>query len=298
MRLSMSIFRSPRLAAASVAVGFLVAVPARAAPPAAESGACSLENAAPATIAAIDDDFSLLLDDGRRAALSGLEFPPPPEAKEAKAAAAAETPARPDLRGAAYRRLSSWLVGRDVFVGALAPGTDRWGRAPARVYAAAGDAADAPLVPVGATLLEEGLARFRPDPPAASCAADDRAAETVARDGGRGVWADPTLQPVAAGEASAAALLRRKGMIVLEGKIIGVGESKGAIYLNFGQKRADNVSVVVLRRNLAILLSAGIDPLALAGRSVRVRGLVETAFGPRIEISSPAEIEILGPAAP
>ncbi|RTL78653.1 MAG: nuclease [Hyphomicrobiales bacterium] len=266
---------------------FFSSGPAGAVTAAAESGPCSLDNAIPATVAAINGDFDLLLDDGRRAALSGLEFPPPAGEKGGK-----------DMSEAARKRLSDWLAGRDIFIGALASGPDRWGRAPARAYAPAGEGAAAPIVSVGAALLEEGLARFRPDPPATPCANEYRAAEASAREASRGLWAEAAARPVSTGEGVAASLHQRKGMIILEGKIRSVGESKAALYLNFGQKRADNASVVVLRRNLAILQSSGIDPRALVGRMVRVRGLVEAAFGPRIEISSPAEIEILEPAAP
>jgi endonuclease YncB( thermonuclease family) len=273
-------------AALHVAICSLLASPAVALPPAAESGPCSLDAAAPATVAAVDEDFELLLDDGRRAAISGLEFPPP-----------AAAPQR-DLRAAAHKRLSSWIVGRDVFVAAFGGATDRWGRTPARAYAPTGDGAAAPIVSVGAALLEEGLARFRPDLSAAPCAADYRMAEATAREAARGLWAEPAARPVMAGEGAAAALQGRKGMTLLEGRITSIGETKATVYLNFGQKRADNASVVVLRRNLAILQASGIDPRTLVGRLVRVRGLVEAAFGPRIEISSPAEIEILEPAAP
>lgn len=265
-----------RAAAAGLALLLLVA-PACALSPAPETGACSLENATPATVAVIDDDFDLLLDDGRRAALSGLEFP-----------------AATEPRGTARKRLSDWLAGRDVFLGALGAAPDRWGRIPARVFAAQDGRPDGALVSVAGALLEEGHARFRPDPPAADCAKAYLAAEAPARDAGRGIWADPGLRPVDAGAEDAAALLaHRKGMAVVFGVIRSTGESRGAVYLNFGEKRAENFSVVILRRNLAIFEQAGIEPRSLIGRQARVRGLIETSFGPRMEIASPAEIEIV-----
>ncbi|PPD41618.1 MAG: nuclease [Methylocystis sp.] len=252
------------------------AAPAQALTPAPEAGACSLENATPATVAGIDDDFDLLLDDGRRAALSGLEFPNAPE-----------------QRAAARKRLSDWLAGRDVFIGALGAAPDRWGRTPARIFATQGSAADAPLVSVAAALLEEGRARFRPDPPAAGCAASYLAAEAPAREGHLGQWSDEAMRPVDAGAPDAAArLVHRKGMAIVFGVISSTGESRAALYLNFGEKRAENFSVVILRRNLAIFEQAGIVPRSLIGRQARVRGLIETSFGPRMQIASPAEIEI------
>ncbi len=265
--------------AAFLSFALSLAAPPFALSAAPETGSCSLESATPATVAAIDDDFDLLLDDGRRAALSGLDFP--------------QSPAKggPDLRAAARKRLSDWLAGRDVFLGALAAGPDRWGRIPARVFAAQGDKRDAPLVSVGAAILEEGLARFRPDPTIASCARDYLAAETPAREAARGLWVEAGLRPLDA--ANAAGLLQRKGMVVAEGRISSVGESRGAIYLNFGQKRAEDFAVVILRRNLAMFQASGIEPRALIGRRARVRGLIETGLGPRMEVSAPAEIEIL-----
>ncbi|WP_442753873.1 thermonuclease family protein [Methylocystis sp. JAN1] len=263
----------------ALALALVLSTSARSLAAAAETGACSLENTVPATVAAVDDDFDLLLDDGRRAVLSGLEFPP------------SSDKGAPDLRAAARKRLSGWLAGKDVFLAELAAGFDRWGRIPARVFATQGDGPEAPLVSVGGAALEEGLARFRPDAPAAACARDYLAAEAPARDAGRGLWADPRLRPADA--ADGAGLLQRKGMAVAEGKISSVGESRGAIYLNFGQKRAEDFAVVILRRNLAMFRASGIEPRALIGRRARVRGLIETGLGPRMEISAPAEIEIL-----
>lgn len=144
---------------------------------------------------------------------------------------------------------------------------------------------------MGGALLEEGLARFRPDASAAPCARDYLAAEAPAREAERGLWADPAMRPLDA--ARGAALLQRKGIVAVEGRISSFGESRGAIYLNFGQKRAEDFAVVISRRNLAMFQASGIEPRTLIGRRARVRGLIETSFGPRMEISAPAEIEIL-----
>ncbi|MGJ0393987.1 MAG: thermonuclease family protein [Methylocystis sp.] len=271
-----------KAACVAAAIRLVLASTALALSPAPETGACSLESAAPAAVALVDDDFDLLLDDGRRVALAGLEFPQ------------ASVKGAVDHRAAAHKRLSEWLVGKDIFLGAFATSPDRWGRFPARVFAASGGGAEAPLVLVGSALLEEGLARFRPDPPATPCVRAYLAAEAPAREASRGLWADPDMRPVDAGAKGAgAALLRRKGMVVIEGKIRGLGESPGAIYLNFGEKRVEDFSVVISRRDLAMFAASGIEPRTLIGRRARVRGLIETGFGPRMAISTPAEIEIL-----
>jgi len=243
-------------------------------PPAAETGECSLEGAIPATVAAVDEDFELLLDDGRRAALAGLDFPPP---------------GMEDLRAVIRARLSAWLAGRDVFLGAFGSTPDRWGRAPARLYASAPDGgASAPLASVAEALLQAGDARFRPDPTAAPCAKAYLAAEAPARDALAGLWSLPEFRPIDASTPGFMEdLKRRKGMIVVVGAIRSVGESRRAFYLNFGDKLRDSFTVVIPRRNLANF--GQIEPRSLVGRRARVRGLIET--GSRIEIATPAEIE-------
>ena len=91
--------------------------------PAEEEGPCSLARAIPAIVALVDEDFDLLLDDGRRVALAGLEFP--------SSGGQAKT-----IREAALSRLSNWLAGEQIFLSPLASGPDRWGRAPAQAIAA------------------------------------------------------------------------------------------------------------------------------------------------------------------
>jgi endonuclease YncB( thermonuclease family) len=245
-------------------------------PAAAENGECSLEGAVPGTVAAVDEDFELLLDDGRRVALAGLDFPPPDTG---------------DLRAAVRNRLAAWLPGRDVFVGAFAPAPDRWGRTPARLYASdPAGGASAPLASVAEALLSAGDARFRPEPTAAACAKAYLAAEALARDAGVGLWSRPEFREIDVSAPDAVkALQRRKGMIVVVGAIRSVGESRRAFYLNFGDKWRDSFTVVISRRIFAMFWR--IEPRSLVGRRARVRGLIET--GSRIEIATPAEIEFV-----
>jgi hypothetical protein len=128
--------------ATSVAVVLTLCPPASALPPALESGDCSLEGTTPATVMSIGldggGDPELVLDDGRRASLAGLDF---------------------SSRGPmAQTLLTRWLAGRLVFVRAAT--LDRWGRAPAQIFAAATPASASPLIAVGGAVLEAGLARY------------------------------------------------------------------------------------------------------------------------------------------
>jgi hypothetical protein len=51
--------------------------------------------------------------------------------------------------------------------------------------------------------------------------------------------------------------------------------------------------VLFRQQILAIFEKVGVFPRALRGQRVRVRGLIETNTGPRMEIASPAELELL-----
>ena len=269
---------------ALVVSGLLVSAAARAQgpPPAPETGPCSLAAAEPATIAGISDDFDLQLSDGRRATLAGVAFP---QAKGAQ-------------RDAALTRLIAWLDGAQVFVETLAAAPDRWGRLPVQVIAASSDAPGAPLVSVGEAMIGEGLARYRPDRAGAACAKRYLGAETGPRAHRDGVWAqDPEIDASGASSATLEALARKKGMTVLSGRVTSIGETTAALFLNFGKNRGRDASVVISRKNLPIFLARGWIPRSLLGRRIRVRGLIETNNGPRIEISSPAEIELLGDAS-
>ena len=252
---------------------------------ASETGACSTEKSSPATIALVDDDFDLLLDDGRRLSLAGLDFPQG-EGEAAK------------LRAAALARLSTWLLGAQVFVETQRSAPDRWGRQPALIYAPATAEQGAPLVSVAAALLAEGLARFRPDPAAAVCAATYLAAEAPARREERGVFgADPVVDLTESTPGKLAALAHKKGMTVVEGVVRSVGKSRASLYLNFGTKRGADFAIVIFKRNKSIFAKNGVYPRTLAGRRVVVRGLIDWNYGPRMELFSPAELEVEDEAA-
>jgi hypothetical protein len=266
---------------------FLAAAPARGedAPP--ESGPCSLAGVSPATVALADDDFDLLLDDGRRVVLAGLEFPAPDENNAAQ-------------RAASLARLSSLVAGEQIFLGELSTAPDRWGRRPAYVVVSDRARADAPLISVAAVMLKEGHARFRPDPAAADCAKFYLTAEVPARERRLGVWrTDPVIDFSSDGGSSTNGIAAKKGLVVITGTVQSVGESRRAAYLNLGRRGVSKFAVMISRRNFAIFEAGGVAPLALKGRRLRARGLIETHNGPLMEIASPAELELLdGEAAP
>jgi hypothetical protein len=79
---------------------------------------------------------------------------------------------------------------------------------------------------------------------------------------------------------------------VVEGKVVSVRESGGTIYMNFGRRWSQALTVTILKRNERIFAAAGLDPKTLENRRLRVRGWVEDRSGPRIEATRPEQIEI------
>ena len=90
-----------------------------------------------------------------------------------------------------------------------------------------------------------------------------------------------------------AELLAERGQFtVVEGKIWSVRESGGTIYLNFGRRWSEALTVTILKRHERMFSGAGVWPKRLENRVVRVRGWIDERNGPRIEATRPEQIEI------
>ncbi len=95
-----------------------------------------------------------------------------------------------------------------------------------------------------------------------------------------------------ADEPAAVAAARGRFAIV-EGKVLSVRESGSTIFVNFGRRWTQDFVVTVAKRNERGFAAAGVAPVRLQGRRVRVRGIVEQRGGPWIEATHPEQIEIL-----
>lgn len=240
------------------------------------AAACPDDFPIEAVVAGVDERLELTLEDGRRLVLAGVAA-----AKDSHLAAEARA------------RLADWLSGLPVSFRPLATEADRWGRLPVRMVADAPLAEpDAPRLDVAAALVEAGLARFRPSLLLGACRHALLAAEARARLEGVGLWRDPAHAIVSARDRAALAAAAG-GELIVEGRVTRVGEARFRTYLNFGPIRGQDFSVTILKRNRARFDKIGVSLPSLAGRRIRVRGVLETRFGPQIEIASPAEMEIL-----
>jgi endonuclease YncB( thermonuclease family) len=235
--------------------------------------ACGGEVAATGQVAKILDGRSFLLAGGREIRLAALEVPTEPDLAGARAA------------------LEETLAGRTVALRGAAPAVDRYGRMVAHAYVTDAGLPRAEPGPVVAhVLLARGHARVGVDAGDAACAAELFSHERAARTAKIGIWADPRYAIIRAGDL--AGLVAGQGRFaVAEGRVVSVRESGGTIYVNFGRRWSQALTVTISKRHGRIFAGAGLPPKALENRALRVRGWIELRNGPRIEASRPEQIE-------
>jgi endonuclease YncB( thermonuclease family) len=234
---------------------------------------CPQTGTSRAAVANIDERLEITLKDGRTLRLVGLEPPRP-------------TPDAPDFDITARDALRAKL-GREIAFVTLAENPDRWGRLPAFVFTGA--------LSAGSTaefLLENGFARFMPEPEARACRTSFLVAEETARAAKLGLWGDPFYAIITATDEDAFAE-RAATNVIVEGRLVAVDKGPLRSYLQFVPQPQRGFEVTLLQRNVKLFEQAGFDFDALIGRRLRVRGLLDLRFGPQIEISSPDEIELI-----
>lgn len=246
--------------------------------PAALAAECRLDPASAGPVARVTDGRTLVLADGRTVRLATIEVPPPAQSLPARKSGA-EGARAPD---AALARL---VAGNDI---ALAPlGSDRHGRVLARAYLARNETWQS----IEVDLVAAGQAFVSPYAGNQNCVGDLIAAERRARASRLGLWGDPNY---AAKEAdNPTAVLAALGRFtIVEGKVVSVRESGGTIYVNFGRRWSEDFTVTISKRSERSFAESGLVPKSLAGRRVRVRGVIEERGGPWIEAVAPGQIEI------
>ncbi len=241
---------------ASFAAAFALAAPAAFA-----EIACKLTPLGAAPVAAVRDGRTLALSDGRELRLAAIEA-----GEESRAALQA-------LAGRQTLRLER-----------LGPGEDRYGRIVA--FAFAGDAKRS----LQEALLEQGQARVSARVGNKACADGLLALERAARAGRKGLWADPNFAPLAAENLTRLSAERGR-FVLVEGKVLSVRESGATIYVNFGRRWTRDFSATIARRLKGAFTAAGLEPKALEGRRVRIRGWLEQRAGPIVDVSAPEQIE-------
>jgi hypothetical protein len=68
--------------------------------------------------------------------------------------------------------------------------------------------------------------------------------------------------------------------------VASVRENGPTIYVNFGRRLIEDITVTILKRNERSFAVAGLDLRGLAGRRIRVRGWIEARGGERARIEA------------
>ncbi|HEV2574419.1 MAG TPA: thermonuclease family protein [Beijerinckiaceae bacterium] len=200
------------------------------------------------------------------------------------------TEADPRLAEKARADLALWTVGAQVALTALDPAADRWGRERARAFLAPEQ------LSLANALIEAGWARVDPLSEAGPCLKPLLQAEAGARAARHGLWADPAYAPL--DQAQDPDFSSVAGRIALvSGVVANVNAGRARTFINLGRNRQNSLTLTVSARNLKAFTAAGLDPKSLTGKTIQARGLIDTRFGPRMELHAPGALEILKDAA-
>lgn len=188
---------------------------------------------------------------------------------------------------AAARAELSRLLGAGALSLAFGPQEkDRYGRQLAQVFAG-GDW-------VQGRLLREGLARAMPEWGEGACAAELLAEEDEGRRAKRGHWGDGSFAVLTPDE-----LAQKTGTFqIVEGTVRAVAVQKRRAYINFGADWKSDFTVAIAPDDMKEFRRPKMNLKGLTGAQVRVRGWLESYYGPEIQIARPAAIEILSDTAP
>lgn len=220
-----------------------------------------------AIVERVDDNATLWLKGGERVHLLGIRLAPDA-----------------DLRAQAARLCADLVAGRAVQLQTGPLKHDRHGRIAAQVH----------RIDDGTwlqgVLLSEGLAMVETRPAGALAVEAMLAREAHARTAGKGLWTRAS-SPLTTAEH---ALDRLGRFAIVEGRVVATAESRGRVYLNFGQDWRTDFTISIApqdwRRRFR---DQGLTHEHYRNRRVRVRGWIQRLNGAMIEVSHPQQIEVL-----
>lgn len=242
---------------------FAAAAPAVAAPiDASRLDPSSLVDLGIARFAKVSDDGTIILNDGRKLRLAGIEL--------------AQGRSTHDLQTALDQ-----LTGSDpIELRADGPAEDRYGRVVAQAFAADGTW-------IEGALLRLGLARVATTPDHRSLAPALYTAERAALAHHLGLWADPRT---ALRHAEAISRFIDSWQVV-DGTVVAANPRHNAVDLQLGDDESHDLTI---RIPISVAQTMDSDPSELVGRHLRVRGWIGKGVGPLIVLNHPEQIELVG----
>ena len=233
--------------------------------------ACELSEPQKGTVAEVKDGETLALTNGTVVRLVNAKAPTAPIAAQGD---------RPwPMVNEAKEALSKLASGAEVELRYGGTRTDRHGYALAQVYVVKGGE----RIWLQGELVGKGLARVYSFPDNHACVSELLAREAEARAKGEGVWGSWAYRVLAADNVERLGRLTRSYQLV-EGVVAQV---------NFDKDWRKDFTVLIERKDGDAFKAAGIDPRALAGKKLRVRGWIEWRNGPMIHVTHVEQIELL-----
>jgi endonuclease YncB( thermonuclease family) len=218
---------------------------------------------------AVDGD-TVILADGREVRLVGLQAP--------KLALGRKNFKDWPLAEDSRRAVAALTIGQRVALFHGGASRDRHGRTLAHLYRADG-------LWIQGEMLKQGHARVYTFPDNRALAAEMYAFEAEARAARRGIWAHP-FYAVRVPDG-----LKRDldTFQIVAGTVIDAAAVKNTVYLNFGPDWRTDFTVRLDGAALKLFRAAKLDPLALKGQAVEVRGWLRFKDGPMIDASHPEQ---------
>lgn len=142
---------------------------------------------------------------------------------------------------------------------------------------------------VQGSLLELGLVRVRTSLFNPEMAQLMYALEHNARSEKAGLWSEEGFQILTPDQTEASIGSAQ----IVEGKVLSTAMKNNRVYLNFGPDWRTDFTVTIAPENRRAFSKAGIDPLQLRNKTIRVRGWVDSYNGPYIQVDHPEAIEII-----
>jgi endonuclease YncB( thermonuclease family) len=223
----------------------------------------------------VENNGVIVLEDGRAVKIEGVLLP---------AGAADHAPKY--IADEAINALSGLARGRLVTLAAQKPKEDRYGRLRAQVFIA--DNAAQPWLQL--ELLRRGLARVSIAPDRRECGSDLYAAEDAARQRRVGLWSQAAYSVRA---ATAALSGDADTFQIVKGTILSANIRNGRGYLDFGADWRHDFTVMISPEDMKAFRAMGVDPQSYEGKTVRVRGWMDSLHRPEINVAGPEDIEVL-----
>lgn len=147
---------------------------------------------------------------------------------------------------------------------------------------------------VQADMLAAGRAFALPRPGvSASCRAALRAMEQDGERNTRGVWSGSS--PVLPASDLARLYEQRGAFVLVEGKVLSVGDRARRVYLNFGETWSEDFTVSLAKSGRGAFNGDLTRLLAAKGKTLRVRGVLDWSGGPLIRVMDEGQIEFVEP---